>query len=59
MLININGEMNIAVFCANQMKVINKKPLIFFILRNMTDFSLDKQEEMKINIKNELKEITI
>jgi hypothetical protein len=50
---------SIAVFCANQMKVINKKPLIFFILRNMTDFSLDKQEEMKINIKNELKEITI
>ena len=52
MIMNVNGEINsamkkileISLFAANQLKLAkNKRPIIFFVLRNMMDDNKDKQ----------------
>jgi hypothetical protein len=47
MLINVNGELNesmkrileISLYAGNNMKKLSHKPMIFFLLRNMSDLN--------------------
>ncbi len=66
MIINVNGELNeamkkiisISLFAAKQLRLCtNKKPIIFFVLRNMTDTDKKKQVQMIDKIREEFEEV--
>ena len=68
MLINVNGEINesmkkiisLSMYAAQKLKLgTNKRPIIFFILRNMIDDDKNKQRDMIDKLEKEFEEVAL
>ena len=65
-IINVNGEINnairkllsVSLYAAGRTQILQHKPIVYFVLRNMIDLNIEKQSEMIAGIENALNEVS-